>query len=234
MGIIYSFNSFNSFNIKMMINIKFNTEDENIQSILNENFISVITLDNDKILRYNNHPIILVSFVYNSKLESQAFYKDNTETWKPFDGIKATFDDNGNFTKIFDTLKDLCGFGTEKLMFVSYILGGGIWSRSNIYSEKYNLRPRIQQFEFEEYKVKFENSMIVNHFINYSISYNYLNLKKDENRKSAFDGAHKSENWSQMEYVPIKKSLCKDLDDALYKNNINTPLESSNYMCNIL
>ena len=218
----------------MILNIKFNTKDENIKNILNENFISVITLENDKILSYINHSIILVSFVYNSKLESQAFYKDNSETWKPFDGIKSTFDKDGNFTNIFDNLKDHCGFGTENLLFVSYILGGGIWSRPNMYSEKYNLKPRIRQFEFEEYKVKFEHSMIVNHFVNYSISYNYLNLNKGEARKSAFDGAHKATNWSQLEYVPIKKSLCKDLDDALYKNNIFIPLESSNYRCNIL
>ena len=118
-------------------------------------------------------------------------------------------------------------------MLVSYIIGGGMWSKHNKFSAGYDLKPRIDQLNnFEVHKAKFEHSMVVNHFVNYSISSNYL--EKDENRKSAFDGAHKAENWSQMEYVPIKKSLCKDLDEALYKNNIKIPVEVSNYMCNIL
>lgn len=216
----------------MILTIKYNTDDPNIQKILNDNFISVITLENDKIMEYNSCKIILVSFVYKSKLQSQAFYKNKDDTWMPFDGIKANLNEDGDFVKTFDTLDGFDGFGTEQLMLVSYLLGGGIWSKTNKYKDKYELKFRVNQFDLESYNVKFEHSMLVNHFINYSISSNYL--KKEGDRKSAFDGAHKAENWSQMEYVPIKKSLCKDLDDALYKNKIKTPLESSNYMCTIL
>ena len=131
-----------------------------------------------------------------------------------------------------DTRKFKDKFVLDELALVSYILGGGMWTdESNEYSVKFNLKSRIQQFELSEYPINFEDSILVNHFINYCISDNY---SIHENRKSAFDGVHKAENWSQMEYVPIKKSLCKDLDEALYKNKIKIPLESSGYMCNIL
>ena len=221
----------------MLLTIKHNYKNKYIDNILNDNFITITILDDRKIMEYNYHKIILVSFVYKSRLQSQAFYETKEGTWLPFDGIKAQLEENIYFSNIFDTnnFEKFYGFGTEELMLVSYLIGGGMWLKNNKFSTGYELKPRICQLtNLESHKVKFEHPMLVNHFVNYSISYNYINLKKDEPRKSAFDGAHKAENWSQMEYVPVKKSLCKELDDALYNNKINIPIEVSNYTCTIL
>jgi hypothetical protein len=216
----------------MHIRLKYNTENDKIKKILNENYITVEVLENDKAIKFMNRQIILVSFVFKNKLTCQSFYKHEDKTWYPFDGIKADIDEDGDFYQFFDTKNFKDNFMLEELTLVSYILGGGIWTdETNEHSVKFDLKSRIQQFELSEYPIRFEDSILVNHFINYSISDNYSIY---DNRKSAFDGVHKAENWTQMEYVPIKKSLCKDLDEALYKNKIKTPLESSGYMCNIL
>jgi len=218
----------------MPFKIKYNTDNKIINGVLNDNFITVVTNNQREALEYMSHQIITVFFVYNGKLASQAFYKNTEQTWVPFNGIKANLNKEKKFIYYFDTSNFgiMDNFGLEELMVVSYLLGGGMWVKDNEHLKRLKLHPRMRQFELESHKIKFHNSLLVNHFVNYSICSNYL--KPQQKFKSAFDKSHKAENSTQVEYTPKNDSLCKELDKALSNDNVITPIEESNTMCAIL
>jgi len=251
--------------------IKYNTTNTKISDVLNEDKIRIITLDNNKIFEYNNdnrkNKIIVVHFKYNNKIVSQAFYQCQTEfkgTWLPFDGIKANKDKDNVFYQYIDNepfKNDLYPFGDEKLMCVSYLLGGGIWCNRNMkYRNLLNVDERISYLtDFKPVKVDFNNSLYINHFINYSISRNYYdkhpntkfrpkspkwisshnNIKNEQRLFSAFDFSYKMNNSYQIEYTPpifedkVKREdyneFYLNIDNCIVKENT-----SSYQICSIL
>ena len=214
--------------------IKFNTNNKKILDVLNEDQISIITLDNNTVFQYVNgdksNNILIVHFKYNNKIVSQAFYQCIGEfkgTWLPFDGIKANVNENNIFFQYLDTEPfntDLYPFGDIKLMCVSYLLGGGVWCNKNMkYRKILNVDERICYLsDFKPIEVSFNNSLYINHFINYSISRNYYDkhpntsfrpkspkwisnhkdIKNEQKLFSAFDFSAKMNNSYQIEYTP--------------------------------
>jgi len=224
--------------------IKINTHNKKILNIVNDNKISIGTLDNDSVFEYQNngrsYKIIIVHFKYNDKIVSQAFYQCQDEfngTWLPFDGIKANVNDTNVFYQYLDTEpfnSDLYPFGNEKLMCVSYIIGGGVWiNKETKYRKILNVNERISYLaNFKTVKVEFNNSLYINHFINYSISRNYYDnhptksfnfkspkwvssnkeVKNEQRLFSAFDFSAKMNNSYQIEYTPplFANKICRE------------------------
>lgn len=251
--------------------IKYNTTDKNFLEILNNDKISIITLNNNTLYEYVNgessNKILVVHFKYNNKIVSQAFYlcmKEFKGTWLPFDGVKANADKNNVFYQYLDNeafKTDLYPFGDKKLMYVSYILGGGVWCNKNLkFRDLLNVEERISYLnDFQTIEVNFNDSLYINHFINYSISRNYYdkhpissfrpkspvwisshkNIKNEQKLFSAFDFSSKMNNSYQIEYTPplfSDKTTRKDyeefyskIDNSIVKEN----LQSYSY-CSIL
>ena len=71
-----------------------------------------------------------------------------------------------------------------------------------------NVEDRISYIDISETnKVKFEDSLYINHYINYSVSSNYINPKyvnwmEGDNLDSAFMFSRKMNNSHQIEYTP--------------------------------
>ena len=251
--------------------ITFTTTNEHILDILHEDKISIITLDNNTVFLYINgdrkNKILLVNFRYNNKIVSQAFYQDNEDlkgTWLPCDGIKANVNENNEFFQYFDVSAfetDLYPFGDIKLMAVSYLLGGGVWcNKTQKYRKMLNVNERISYIaDFEEEKVEFNNSLYINHFINYSISRNYYNkhpissfrpkspkwitnskeIKNEQKLFSAFDFSSKMNNSYQIEYTPpvfenkTKREHYKNLYEKIDNSNVKDN-KATYKMCIIL
>ena len=245
--------------------ITFTTTNKDILDILYEDKISIITLDNNTFFEYTNgdkkNKILITNFRYNNKIVSQAFYEDSGEfkgTWLPFDGIKANVDENNTFFQYLDTTAfetDLYPFGDKKLMSVSYLLGGGVWTGKTLkYRKMLNVDERISYLsDFKSINVNFNNSLYINHFINYSISRNYYDkhpktsfrprspkwianskeVKNDQKLFSAFDFSAKMNNSYQIEYTPplfedkTKREdyteFYSNVDSSTIKEKINTP-----------
>jgi hypothetical protein len=214
--------------------INYHSDNDKISSVTNEGKINISILDNNTVFEYVNgerkNKIIIVHFKYKSKIVSQAFYECSGEfkgTWLPCDGIKANLDDNNVFYQYIDTepfKNDLYPFGDERLMAVSYILGGGVWcNRNTKYRNMLKVDDRIAYVSnFECKKVEFNNSMYINHYINYAISRNYYDkhpntsfrpkspkwissrseTKNEQHLFSAFDFSAKMNNSYQIEYTP--------------------------------
>ena len=251
--------------------IKYNTKNEKISEVLNEDKITIVTLENNNVFEYcngdKNNKIIVVHFKYNNKIRSQAFYL-NTEqykgTWLPFDGIKANVNSNNIFYKYIDTEPfntDLYPFGDMKLMAVSYLLGGGVWcNKSMKYRDILGVNERISYInQFNTIKVPFNNSLYINHFINYSISRNYFDkhpntsfrpkspkwtsnhkdIKNDQKLFSAFDFSAKMNNSYQIEYTPplfqdkVKREDYEDFYSKIELSVIKETLNQTPY-CSIL
>ena len=252
--------------------IKYNTDSKKIAGILNEEGkILVVTLENNSVFEYVNgeksNKIIIVHFNYNNKVVSQAFYECQEElkgTWLPFDGIKANVDEGNVFYQYLDKEAfhtNLYPFGDESLMMVSYLLGGGIWCNKTLkYREMLKVDERISYLaNFDTVKVNFNDSLYINHFINYSISRNYYNkhpnsafrpkspkwissqkeIKNEQKLFSAFDFSSKMNNSYQIEYTPPlfeEKTQLSDYKDfyETINNSIIKVSDSSFKFCSIL
>lgn len=251
--------------------IKYNTTNEKILDVLNDDRIRIITLDNNTVFEYvdqdKQNKIIVVHFRYNNKVVSQAFYQclaDYKYTWLPFDGIKANVDKNNVFYQYIDVepfKTDLYPFGDMKLMAVSYLLGGGVWCNKSLkYREILGVDERISYLnDMSSIIVEFNNSLYINHFINYSISRNYYskhpektfrpkspvwitnhkNIKNDQKLFSAFDFSAKMNNSYQIEYTPplfADKQERKDYDDfySIMDNCVVKDEVKSRQFCSIL
>lgn len=209
--------------------IHYNTENKNISKILIEGKINVILYRQNEIFEYEKtdgtiNKIIVVEFNYKEKIVKQAFYQCSGKykgTWLPFDGIKADVDDNNKFYTFLDTsqIKDH-PFGVNELKSVSYVLGGGVWKNSDSeFVKKLKVDPRISYFDGLDTKtVKFEDLNYINHYINYSITDNYLDYKPvkwldGEELNSAFRFSSKMKNEHQIEYCPVRVKGAKNRSD---------------------
>ena len=184
--------------------------------------------------------VVVVEFKLNNAIVSQGFYQNSKSTWLPFNGVKADVSDDNIFYTFFDTesFEDEDGFGFSELKQISYLLGGGIWLEpENGLLPNHDCPPRLSCLEsFNVFMVKFTDSLIINQYVNYSISDNY-NLGNNtvkwmggEVMKSAFEFSYKMNNSYQIEYTPKKQdsadytSLYKRVDNAIVKiptNNNN-------------
>jgi len=250
--------------------IEFTTGNKKIKSILiNDNHINVLLLDGNKVFKYYNNgkenKVVVVEFKYMNNIISQAFYEcsgDYKGTWFPFDGVKGDVDDENNFYKYLDTsaFSEENMFGSVKFMAVSYILGGGIWSSKDVKFKKIlNVNDRTSTTIYTDtVDVGFQDSLVINHYINYAISRNYFESNPDERQRpnspqwikdsksnmndqekfSAFDFSAKMNNSYHIEYTPraIPKfntrkdyaSYYKKVDESQVK--VEKPISS----CNIL
>lgn len=214
--------------------LDFVSTNKRIRPVLIDNsYVNVVLLDGNKVFKYYNkgkyYKIIVVQFKYLENIISQAFYECQGEykgTWLPFDGIKGNVDEEGVFYKYMDQEafdKEL-PFGGTKMMAVSYILGGGVWSQKELkYKEKLGVDERSSFTLYSDtVDVDFQDSLYINHYINYSISRNYYDsnpneklrpsspqwikdskkLKNDQKVFSAFDFSTKMNNSYQIEYTP--------------------------------
>ena len=222
----------------MLFKLKLNTTNDKIKRVLNENYISVEIAEESKAFEYDDRKIITVKFKHNHNLVSQAFYLNDEFTWVPFDGIKVDVDEENRLYTLFDTDNFDGIFPDEQVMAVSYILGGGIWSTGySEYSKKLDVIGRISQLSLQPVHVPRNHILKVNHFINYSVSYNYINKEKE--RRSAFDFSKKMETPCQLEYTPRRvKGLDKKGYEEIYKKIDKSVVDfrkpGQGYMCTIL
>lgn len=251
--------------------ILYHTSNEKVSKILNDGKISITTLEDNYVFEYNNgerkNKIVIAHFKYNKKIVSQAFYECSGEfngTWLPCDGIKANVKDNNVFYQNIDTeafKSELYPFGEENLMAVSYILGGGVWcNRNQKYRNMLKVDDRISYLNnLTPKKVNFNDSLYINHFINYAISRNYytkhpessfrpkspiwINSKGEINNEqklfSAFDFSAKMNNSYQIEYTPpVSKGKIKREDYEEFYNKVDSSIvqihKEGYKMCNIL
>ena len=251
-------------------NIKTISDNKIIKSVTTDDSINIILLKNNEIFRYINgdkkNKIIVAQFSYFGKVVSQAFYECCGEykgTWLPFDGIKANISEENTFFKYLDDSAfktELYPFGDLILMAVSYILGGGVWGRIKTkYKEMLGVEERMSVLELYGIKdVSFEDSLVINHYINYSISRNYYqsnpeksfrpkspqwikntkNLDNDQKLFSAFDFSFKMNNSRQIEYTPPlmpKFNKRSDYEDFYKSIDLTiTDNEEKNISCTIL
>lgn len=176
--------------------------------------------------------VVVVEFKLNDGIVSQGFYQDSKLTWLPFNGIKADVSDDNIFHTFFDTeaFEDEDGFGLSELKQISYLLGGGIWLESeNGLLPNHDCPPRLSCLEtFDVFMVKFTDALIINQYVNYSISDNYnlgnniIKWMDGEVMKSAFEFSYKMNNSYQIEYTPKKQdspgdytSFYKRVDKAI-------------------
>lgn len=248
--------------------INFETDDKVLKSVLIEgSHINLVLLDEGKIFSYKNnkrsYDIIVVQFKYMDNIVSQAFYKspeDFKDTWLPFDGIKGNVDDS-MFYKYMDknAFEEDPPFGNMKMMCISYILGGGIWlSDKSKYKDTFNKLRGPITISKDIVNVNFEDSLVINHYINYSVSRNYYmsnpdkklrpkspqwikdskKIKNEQSLFSAFDFSTKMNNSCQIEYTPpvianyTSRNEYKEFYDKVDKSIIKVEEEIS--MCNIL
>jgi len=237
--------------------INYTTNNKIINKILiDENHINVIIPENGMLFEYKNgkqsNKIVVVQFKYKENIVSQSFYQcDRTYkyTWLPFDGIKARVDDTNKFCKFFDTIKfqnNKRPFGCDELMAVSYILGGGIWvSSDEKFKNSLDVEDRISYIDIRDTNmVNFEDSLYINHYINYSVSSNYINPKninwmKGDRLDSAFMFSYKMNNSHQIEYTPETiDGATSDKDYFEFYKKVDfsdVPIEESDTrLCNIL
>lgn len=243
---------------------RFKTDNNIVNSVLGDSSTIRINLRvDDKCYEYftgsEYNKIIKATFVYDNNIVSQAFYRNNG-TWVPFDGIKANVNENNKFYQYLDTdpfKTKYEPFGDLKLMAVSYILGGGVWiSKDDKWRKILNVPERISQFDPESVKVQFNDSLVINQYINYSISRNYYknHPNKDDFFKpksrnwfdgneqslfSAFDHSAKMNNYHQIEYTPPvllnrkKRKDYKDFYELVDNSEVKVPKDQSSY-CTIL
>ena len=236
--------------------LKIDTDDKVIKSILIDgSHINIVLLDRNKIFTYKNFgklfDILVVQFKHDNNIVSQAFYKTKDylkDTWVPFDGIKGDVDDNNVFYKYMDRnfFEEDSPFGTEAMMSISYILGGGIWAhRDQKIKNILKLRLRMSALSnIDRIDVNFEDSIVVNHYINYSISSNYFketpyyskwvnSSTNSQKLLSAFDFSTKMENIHQIEYTPPSfpkfnsRDDYKDFYKKINKSVVKIPSKSS-------
>lgn len=250
--------------------IEFTTNNKKIKPILiNDNHINVLLLDNNKVFKfYNNgktNKVAVVQFRYIDNIVSQAFYECSGEyngTWLPFDGIKGDVDEKNNFYKYMDTAA-FCGdvpFGSIKLMAVSYILGGGVWANKETkFKDTLKVEERTSTTIYTDITdIGFQDSLVINHYINYAISRNYFESNPDEKLRpsspqwikdskknkndqrifSAFDFSAKMNNSFQLEYTPsvISKFNTRKDYESYYKrvDKGQVIIERKATSCNIL
>lgn len=236
--------------------IKYNTKNENIVDILIDEKINIIIPNNGLLFAYQNdgkkNRVIVVEFNFKDRVVSQAFYQCNNKfsgTWLPFDGIKAEVNESNKFYTFFDTeafRDEHAPFGNKQLMAVSYIIGGGVWQiKDRKYRDILDVEERISYLDILDSKVvKFEDSLYINHYINYAVSSNYLKDKKikwldGEELDSAFRFSYKMNNSHQIEYTPktIQGASSKDAYQTLYDKIDQSEVEiteQSSYNCCIL
>lgn len=255
------------------IELKYETGNPLISQILIEDKINIILPDDSNIFEYinydNKNKTIVVEFKYNESIVSQAFYQCGKEfngTWLPFDGIKANINDGNLFYKYFDIepfRNKIFPFGNKKLMAVSYILGGGVWvSRDTKFRDILNVEERISYLNnLSSVNVDFQDSLYINHYINYAISRNYYEDHPSNNKFykpkspvwikvknsnlneqklfSAFDFSYKMNNSNQIEYTPpvfLDKTKREDYED-FYKKIDNSQIKEykvESFRCTIL
>lgn len=248
--------------------IEFETDDKVLNSVLiNGTHINLVLLDGGKLFSYKNnkrnYDIVVVQFKYMDNIVSQAFYnspEDYKDTWLPFDGIKGDVED-GIFYKYMDkkAFEEDYPFGNIKMMCISYILGGGIWlSDKSKYKDTFNKLRGPVTISKESVNVNFEDSLTINHYINYSISRNYYmsnpdkklrpkspqwikdskKIKNEQRLFSAFDFSTKMNNSYQIEYTPpvipnhTERKDYKEFYDKVDKSIIKVEKEET--YCNIL
>lgn len=244
---------------------RFKTDNDIVNSVLGDSgFVTVKLRDDGKCYEYYNGTayikVVTVAFQYDNKMVSQAFYRHNG-TWVPFDGIKANVNDKNTFYQYADTdafKTKYEPFGDMKLMAVSYVLGGGVWiSKDDNWRKILNVPERISQFEPEGVKLQFNEALVVNHYINYSISRNYYknHPNKDDFFKpksrdwfndneqslfSAFDYSAKMNNYHQIEYTPPvmlnrkKREEYKDFYDMVDGSMVEILKDTKSSYCTIL
>lgn len=223
----------------MLFKLKLNTANEKIKRVLNENYVSVNIIEESKTFEYDERQIINVTFKHQNNLVSQAFYLNDKFTWLPFDGIKVDVDDQNKLYTFFDTDNFDSEFPDEELMAVSYILGGGIWSTGySEYSKQLDVIGRISQLSLKSVKVPRNHMLKINHFVNYSVSDNYLH--KNKVRRSAFDFSRKMENPNQLEYTPRRvkgfetKKDYQKIYEKIDKSVVDFRKPGQEYTCTIL
>ena len=207
--------------------------------MLNENYISIIIPEEGKTFQFKGKQVIVVQFKHNEKLVSQGFIQNKEYTWVPFDGIKVDVNRENKLYTLIDTENfGEDGFLDDQTVAVSYILGGGVWSTGySKFSKELGVVGRISQITLESIPIREQNMMLINYYINYSVSDNYIN--KSKVRKSAFDFSNKMENSTQLEYTPRRvKGYETKKDYSKIYNNINKAIvdfstKGQGY-CNIL
>ena len=248
----------------MTVRLKYPTDHKKFQEVLIDKNHLVIVLEKEKnLFRYNNtknmYKVLVAQFTYRKTVVSQAFYESQTAeyrgTWLPFDGIKGDTDDNNTFYTYADDEafhSNLAPFGIEELVYISYLIGGGIWERKDDeLSMKYKFDERVSMLSnHTTLDVKFEDSLVINHYINYAISKNYMTSRKpkwtgegtknEQKLFSAFDFSNKMKNKFQIEYTPrrLKDHNTRGDYEQYYKKMNNAivaiPVEKENKMCTIL
>jgi hypothetical protein len=252
--------------------IKCISDNKTINSVTIDGYINVILLKNSETFRYINgkkkNKIVVAQFLYSDKIVSQAFYECSEKfkgTWLPFDGIKCDVGEKNIFFKYIDDSafnSDLYPFGDLSLMAVSYVLGGGVWGRlDSKYKDLLRVEERTSLLELNDVvDISFEDSLIINHYINYSISRNYYTgnpvknfrpkspqwikaskkIKNVQKLFSAFDFSNKMNNSNQIEYTPPQRPNYNQRSDydVFYKavdlSEINIEKGSFPFPCIIL
>jgi len=247
----------------MTIRLEYSTEHKKFQQVLiDEDHLLIVLKNDNKLFEYNDtkhiHKVVVIQFRYRKKIVSQAFYESHGDyqgTWLPFDGIKGGIDDKKMFYTYIDDEafhSDMAPFGIEALIYISYLIGGGIWERKdNEITTKYNFDERVSVLSnHTTTSVKFEDSLIINHYINYAISNNYMinrkpkwvggGAKNEQKLFSAFDFSNKMKNKFQIEYTPrrLEGHHTRDDYEHYYKKmdnaNVDIPVEKELKMCTIL
>ena len=225
--------------------VNFVSSNKKIRSVLIDNsYINIVLLNNNKIFRYymdgKYYKVVVIHFKHTDRMVSQAFYQCVNEykgTWLPFDGIKGDVDEDGRFYKYIDTkaFANDHPFGDNKLMAVSYILGNGVWmDKDSRFKKILNVDDRSSLTMYSDMTdVNFEDSLTINHYINYSISRNYYENNPEEKLRpsspqwikdskknindqklfSAFDFSTKMNNTYQLEYTPTVIPKFNDRSD---------------------
>ena len=232
------------------VNIKYDRTGD-FDNVLIEDKININIPDNG-IYSYQDldgkcSEVVVVEFIFEGNIVSQAFYRNSERTWLPFDGIKADISDDNYFYTFFDTeaFKNEDGFGFDELKQISYLLGGGVWLDSkNTLLPNHDCPPRLSCLDiFDVFLVNFTDSLIINHYVNYSISDNYglsNNTVKWMNggvMKSAFEFSYKMNNPYQIEYTPKKQNSKADYASfykKIDKGKIVIPMRNTLDFCCIL
>lgn len=198
--------------------IKYDTTHSKIKKVMIEDHINVILPYENQIFEYervdgSRNKVVIVEFKYKQKVVKQAFYQcigKYQGTWLPFDGVKADVNDNNEFYTFLDTdMIEKVPFGNQELMAVSYVLGGGVWKdEESEFTKELGVDPRISYFDdLKTRLVEPQDSIYLNHYINYAITDNYTSGKpvkwlEGQHLKSAFSFSNKMENSHQIEYTP--------------------------------
>lgn len=205
------------YKMTILRSINYSSMNKNVVKVLIDGKMNIILPYNNEIFEYRktdggSNKIIIAEFKYKSKVVRQAFYQCTGKykgTWLPFDGVKADVNEDNEFYTFLDT--DAIGnlpFGNDELKSVSYILGGGVWeSQESEFAKSLGVEPRMSYFdELHTKLIQPQDSIYLNHYINYAISDNYLGKPvkwlDGEELKNAFSYSNKMENSYQLEYTP--------------------------------